>query len=88
MVKIMKIFFLRTKQKDLDNVSIGTESQSEGSILIAQLTAAGIMLMSTVLGLGQSEGSILSLPVLKLIKEIFFLRTSRKTDNVFLGMDS
>ena len=83
MVKTMEIFFQRTKQKDLDNVSIGMKSQSEGSILIAQLTTARIMLMSTVLGLSQSEGSILSLPMLKLIKEIFFLRTSRKILTMF-----
>ena len=39
--------------------------------------------MSTVLGLGQSEGSIFLPPMLKLIKEIFFLRTKQNDfDNV------
>ena len=41
------------------NVSIGTDGQSEGSILMARPTAAWIMFMSTLLGLGQSESFII-----------------------------
>ena len=57
---------------------------------MARLTAARIMFMSTVLGLGQSEGSIFLPPMLKLIKEIFFLRTKQNDfDNVSsMGMES